>query len=96
MVTNLDAKRAEMKMREDDSVSMIMSFQVVEVHKPLLAAFRLVQNWHVVNFNKMEPRILSSTGVKVPMKCNMGTKEVEVYILNPGFTGPRSIVERRS
>ena len=89
VVTNLGEKRAEMKMREADSVSMIMSFQVVEVHKPLLAVSRLVENGHVVNFNKDEPHILLSTGVKVPMKCNMGTYEVEVYILNPGFTGPR-------
>ena len=62
VATNIGEKRAEMKMREDDSVSMIMSFQVVEVHKPLLAVSRLVENGHNVKFNKDEPHILLSTG----------------------------------
>ena len=51
VVTNLGEKRAEMTMREEYVVSMIMSFQVVEVHKPLLAVSRLVENGYVVNFN---------------------------------------------
>ena len=58
---------------------MIMNFQIVEVHKPLLAVSRLVKD---------ELHILLLTGVKVPMKCNMGAYEVEVYILNRGFTRP--------
>ena len=89
VVVNLGEKKAEMKLREDDTTSMIMSFQVVEVHKPLLAVSRLVENGHRVCFDKQDPHILLSTGAKIPMKCNMGTYEVEVWILNPGFTGPR-------
>jgi hypothetical protein len=90
-VINLGERKAQMKLREGDAdaKSMLMSFQVVEVHKPLLAVSRLVENGHLVNFSKNDPHILLSTGVKVPMKCNLGTYEVEVWLLNPGFTGPR-------
>ena len=89
VVINLGEKRAEMKLKEDDTSSMIMSFQVVEVHKPLLAVSRLVEAGHDVRFNEKDPHILLSTGTKVPMKNNMGTYEVEVWIYNPGFAGPR-------
>ena len=89
VVINLGEKRAEMKLKENDATSMLMSFQVVEVHKPLLAVSRLVEAGHEVNFKKQDPHILLSTGAKVPMRCNTGTYEVEVWILNPGFTGPR-------
>jgi hypothetical protein len=90
-VVNLGERKAQMKLREGDAdaKSMLMSFQVVEVHKPLLAVSRLVENGHLVNFSKNDPHILLSTGVKVPMKCNLGTYEVEVWLLNPGFNGPR-------
>ena len=37
VVINMGEKRAEMKLRESDQQSLIMSFQVVEVHKPVLA-----------------------------------------------------------
>jgi hypothetical protein len=89
VVTNLGEKKAEMKLKESDEGSMFMSFQVVEVHKPLLAVSRLVEAGHEVRFNKDDPHILLSTGVKVPMRNNLGTYEIEVWILNPGFTGPR-------
>ena len=68
----------------------------MEVHKPLLAVFGLVENGLVVNINKDKLHILRATGVTVLLECNMGTYEVEVYIHNSGFAGPRSIVERRS
>ena len=89
VVVNLGERKAEMKLREDDTSSMLMSFQVVEVHKPLLAVSRLVENGHQVNFSKDDPHILLSTGVKMPMRCNLGTYEVDVWIPKPGFTGPR-------
>jgi hypothetical protein len=89
VVVNLGERKAEMRLKESDTSSMIMSFQVVEVHKPLLAVSRLVENGHHVSFNKDDPHIMLSTGVKVPMRCNLGTYEVDVFILNPGFTGPR-------
>jgi hypothetical protein len=89
VVINLGERKAEMKLKESDASSMLMSFQVVEVHKPLLAVSRLVENGHRVSFDKHDPHILLGNGTKVPMRCNLGTYEVEVYILNPGFTGPR-------
>ena len=88
-VVNLGERKAEMKLREGDTSTMIMSFQVVEVHKPLLAVSRLVDAGHKVVFDNDSPHILLSTGRKVPMKCSMGTYDVEVWILNPGFAGPR-------
>jgi hypothetical protein len=89
VVVNLGERKAEMKLKEHDVNSMFMSFQVVEVHKPLLAVSRLIEAGHEVRFNKADPHILLSTGVKVPMRNNLGTYEIEVWILNPGFTGPR-------
>ena len=89
VVVNLGEKKAQMKLQENDASSMIMSFQVVEVHKPLLAVSRLVEAGHDVRFNKADPHILLSTGAKIPMRNNMGTYEIEVWILNPGFTGPK-------
>jgi hypothetical protein len=89
VVVNLGERKAEMRIKEDGERSMIMSFQVVEVHKPLLAVSRLVEAGHKVCFDKSDPHILLSTGVKMPMRCNLGTYEVDVWLLNPGFTGPR-------
>ena len=66
-----------------------MSFQVVDVHKPLLAVLQLVEHGYNVSFNKDDPHIMLSIGVKVPMRCNLGTYEVDVWILKPGFVGPR-------
>ena len=64
----------------------IMSFQVVEVHKPLLAVSKLVEAGHTVTFDKQNPHILLSTGEKLAMNCSAGTYEIEVWIKNPGFT----------
>ena len=41
-VVKLGERKAEMKLREGDTSTMIMSFQVVEVHKPLLAVSKQV------------------------------------------------------
>ena len=49
----------------------------------------MIENGHKVRFNKSDPHILLSTGAKVPMRNNLGTYEIEVFILHPGFTGPR-------
>ena len=88
-MVNLGEKRAEMKLHENDKTSLIMSFQVVEVHEPLLAVSKLVENGHQVVFDKDKPHIKLLDRTKVPMTCNMGTYEVEVFICNPGFAGPR-------
>ena len=61
-----------------------MSFQVVKVHEPLLAVSKLVEAGNEVHFDKDDPHILLPTGQKLPMTCNNGTYEVEVWIENPG------------
>ena len=65
-----------------------MSFQVVKVHKPLLAVSRLVEAGHKVHFDKDGPRILLNGGEKVPMKCRDGTYEIDIWIRNPSFARP--------
>ena len=89
VVINRWEKRAHMKLGEGDKQSLIMSFQVVEVHKPLLAVSKLVEAGRQVIFAKERPHILMASGEHIDMRCNNGTYEVEVFILNPGFTGPR-------
>ena len=84
-MTNLGETHAEMKTKEGGG-SLIMSFQVVEVHKPLLAVSKLVEAGHKVIFDKDDPHILMSTNEKVPMRCSGGTYEIEIWVRNTGFT----------
>ena len=86
VLVNLGEKRCEMRTSEGSQNSMFMSFQVVEVHKPLLAVSKLIEFGHTVTMNMADPHILLSTGEKVPMRCSGGTYEVDVWIRNPGFT----------
>ena len=88
VVVNLGEKKAQIKLREDSPNSLIMSFQVVEVHKPLLAVSSLVQAGHEVIFSDDDPHIKLSNGEKLKMKNNGGTYELEIWILDPVFTGP--------
>ena len=69
----------------NSEASVIMSFQVVEVHKPLWAVSRLVAAGNQVLFDKVDPHILSSTGETVGMSSAGGTSEIEVWIKSPGF-----------
>ena len=64
-----------------------MNFQVVEVHKPLLAVSRIVDAGHKVMFTKEDPHIALTSGEKIPMVCNGGTYEIEVWIENPAGPG---------
>ena len=59
-------------MSRDSDVPFLMSFQVVKVHKPLLAVSRLGAAGHEVHFVKGNPHIILSTGQKLPMLCNGG------------------------
>ena len=72
-----------MMSREGDT-QFFISFQVVKVHKPLLAVSKLVEAGNEVHFDKDDPHTLLSTGQKLPMTCTNGTYEVEVWIENPG------------
>ena len=88
VVVNLGERRAEVSTKMGHANTFLMSFQVVDVHKPLLAVSKLVAAGHKVIFDKDEPHILLSTGEKVHMRCSGGTYEIEVWIKNPGFTRP--------
>ena len=68
---------------------MVVSFQVVKVHKPLLAVSRLVEAGHKVQFDKQDPHIVFSSGEKVPMRCRDGTYEIELWIRNRVLPGRR-------
>ena len=69
----------------------IMSFQFVEVHKPLLDVSRLVKAGHKVLFDKVGPTYFYlSAGEKVGMTCVGGTYEIGIWIKNPVFTRPTS------
>ena len=71
-----------------NKTTMITSLQVVKVHKPLLAASRLVEAGRQVHFDKLQPHILLTSGEKVPMSCRDGTYEIEIWIRNPGLARP--------
>ena len=86
-VFNLGEKRCTMRTSKDATTNFLMSFQVVEVHKPLLAVSKLIEAGHQVLFNKENPHILLSTGEKMPMMLVGGTYEVELWIRNPSFIG---------
>ena len=70
-------------MSREGDAAFIMNFQVVEVHKPLLAVSRLVAAGHKVLFDELDPHILMSMGQKLKMTDNGGTYEVQIWIENP-------------
>ena len=64
---------------------MLMTFQVVEVHKPLLAVSRIVEAGNTVVFSKDDPHIQIKDGPRLPLKLVAGTYELELWIKNePG------------
>ena len=69
---------------------LLMNFQVVEVHKPLLAVSKIVEAGHQVVFSK-QPHVLLSSGERIPLQCNGGTYEITAWLNNApadGFSGP--------
>ena len=85
VVVNLGEKRCEIRTSGDTQNTFLMSFQVVEVHKPLLAVSKLIEAGHQVVFGK-DSHILLSCGDKVPIRLSGGTYEVDVWIKNPSFS----------
>ena len=83
---NLGEKHAEVRTSSGAKSSFLISFQVVDVHKPLLAVSKLVAAGKKVIFDENDPRILLSTGEKMKMICSGGAYEVDVWVRNPGFT----------
>ena len=55
---NLGEKRADIITKLGNTTSLVMTFQVVKVHKPLWAVSRLVEAGHKVHFDKDDPHIL--------------------------------------
>ena len=88
VLLNLGERQAEVITKFGNKVSFLMNFQVVKVHKPLLAVSRLVEAGHKVLFDKEDPHISLAGGEKMPMTCHDGTYEVEIWIRNPGFARP--------
>ena len=86
VAANLGERRAEAITKLGSETSLLMKFQVVKVHKPLLAVSHLVEAGHRVNFEKEGCYILMATGEKIPMRCTGGTVEVDLSIRNPSFT----------
>ena len=86
VITNLGERRGEIKTSLESKHSFLMSFQVVEVHKPLLAVSKLVSAGHKVVFDRNDPHIMLDNGEKVKMSCTGGTYEIDIWIRNPGFT----------
>ena len=62
-----------------------MTFEVFEVHKPLLAVSRIVEAGNSVIFSLDDPHIQIKDGPKLPLKLVAGTYELELWIKNePG------------
>ena len=86
VVVNLGEKHDEVRTSSGAKSSFLMSFQVVDVHKPLLAVSKLVAAGNKVIFDENDPQILLSSGEKMKMRCSGGTYEVDVWVGSPGFT----------
>ena len=78
VVVNLGEKRAEIITKLGNIISSVVSFQIVKVHKLLLAVGRLVEAGHKVHFDKDDPHIILTGGETVPMKCRCGTHEIGI------------------
>ena len=85
VVVNFGDKHAEVRTSSGAESSFMMSFQAVDVHKPLLAVSKLVAAGNKVIFDENDPHILLSSGDKMKMRCSGGTYEVDTCDRNPGF-----------
>ena len=84
VISNLGEKRCVLRTGPG-SPEMLMTFQVVEVHKPLLAVSKIVEAGNSVCFEKEDPHIKLKGGGKIPMRCVNGTYEIELWVKNePG------------
>ena len=84
IIENLGEKICSLRLGPGQP-EMLMTFQVVEVHKPLLAVSRIVEAGNTVVFSKDDPHIQIKDGPKLPLKLVAGTYELELWIKNePG------------
>ena len=86
VVVNLGERQGEVTTKLGSNTRFLMSFHVVEVHKPLLAVSRPVEAGCKVHFDKDVFYMLMATGEKIPMICTGFTCELVLWIRNPCFT----------
>ena len=88
VVYNLGERRCTIKASELVG-ELNIAFQVVEVHKPLLAVSSLTAQGHKVIFAASDDHILLANGVKLPLRNINGVFELDVWIKKdpsePGF-----------
>ena len=74
---NLGAKKCKFRTGPD-MPELLMSVQIVAVHKPLLAVSKIVQAGNAIVVSKEDPHIQINHAPKLPMKCVNGTYELEM------------------
>ena len=79
VVHNMGERRCVMKVSEK-SGELNIAFQVVEVHKPLLAVSSITAQGHQVIFADKDDHILLSSGEKLPLRNVNGVFELDVWI----------------
>ena len=79
VVHNLGERRCTIKVNEKMG-ELNIAFQVVEVHKPLLAVSSLTAQGHRVVFAEQDDHILMSSGEKLPLRNLNGVYELDVWI----------------
>ena len=98
VVVNLGEKRADIITKFGNTNPKIVSFQVVKVHKPLLAVSRLVEAGHQVHFDNIELHILVTLGEKVLMSCRGPMRLRFGYVIRvlPGRSGSCYAIRHKS
>jgi hypothetical protein len=87
VVHNLGERRCIMKVSEKIA-ELNIAFQVVEVHKPLLAVSSITAQGHQVVFKDGDDHIALANGEKLPLRNVNGVFELDVWIKrDPGAPG---------
>ena len=62
MVVHICEKRADIGTKLCNTTSLVVSFQIIKVHKPLLAVSRLVEAGRKAHFYQDDPHIFPNGG----------------------------------
>ena len=79
VVHNLGERRCTIKV-SDKVGELNIAFQVVEVHKPLLAVSSLTAQGHKVVFADRDDHILLRSGEKLPLRNLNGVYELDIWV----------------
>ena len=79
VVHNLGERRCTILV-DNDVGELTIAFQVVEVHKPLLAVSSLTAQGHNVIFADKDDHILLSSNQKLPLRNVNGVFELDVWV----------------